>query len=139
MSWRQEVRFRSGFPDDSVDSDEVELKAGRNIAEALKAALQPLGYRVSDPIGAGENGWELDIWSARKRFWLQISVLPPDRCYLMMRNMASWMSPGWDLYRTFQADLNRILQADSRVTKVGWLKDGGLDRGSKGAAGPFDP
>jgi len=114
------------------------VNAGRNVSEALKAALEPLGYLVSEPIGAGLLGWELDIWRERKRFWLSISVIPPDRGYLTMRNMASWLQPGWDLCRSFQRDLQGILQADDRFAKVGWFPDGGIDRRMKAAAGPFD-
>jgi hypothetical protein len=139
VSWRQEIKFRSGFPDDAVDGDDIELQAGRNIADALKAALEKLDYRVSEAIDAGDHGWELDIWRERKRFWLQISALPPDECYLMTRNMAFWLWPGWDVYRSYLADLQRILQADSRVREIGWFPDGGLSRDMEPAEGPFDP
>lgn len=138
MTWRQEVRFKSGFPDDAPDTDDDDLQAGRNVAEALKAALEPLGYRVSEPIGAGHLGWELEIWRERKRFWLGISVIPRADGYMTMRNMTFWLWPGWDLYRAFQRDLQGILQADERFGKVRWYPDGGIAGRKKAAAGPFD-
>lgn len=47
------AEFRSGFPDDIVEQDDDIVQwPGRNIADALKAALEQSNYRVSDPIHA---------------------------------------------------------------------------------------
>jgi hypothetical protein len=137
---RPEIRFRSGFPNDysAGGGDIPDVQAGCNIAEALKAALEQLKYRVSGPVNGGDNGWELDIWRDRKRLWLQISVLDVDECYLMAENMTSWLWPDLKLFREFLLDLQRILQADSRFSRVEWLPRGGIDRGASPAAGPFD-
>ena len=103
MTLRQNVQFCSGFPDDG-DYD-LDVQPGRNIAEALKAALSQRDYRVSEPINGGDHGWELDVWSGRKRIWLQISVLAADECYLMTENMTFWMWPDRALFRAFLRDL----------------------------------
>lgn len=137
---RPEVRFRSGFPNDYAagGGDIPDVQAGHNIAEALKVALESLDYRVDGPINGGDNGWELDIWHGRKRLWLQVSVLDPDECYLMAENMTSWLWRDAKLFRAFLLDLNRVLQADTRFSHVGWLPPGGIDRGAPPAAAPFD-
>ena len=53
MTLRPDVQFRSGFPDDTLEDDHgAVVWPGRNIMETLKAALEPLGYKVSEPICA---------------------------------------------------------------------------------------
>jgi hypothetical protein len=139
VTLRSEIQFHSGFPDDTVEDDhEIVQWPGRNIAEALKAALEQVGYRVSEPIHAHEHGWELDIWSGRKRRWLQISVIDADECYLMAENMAFWLWPDVPLFRTFLSDLQRILDADARFSRVGWFPKGGSARDMAPATGPFE-
>lgn len=136
MILRPNVQFRSGFPDDG-DHD-LDVQAGRNIAEALRTRLAQLGYRVSEPINGGDNGWELDIWRGRKRLWLQISVLCADECYLMTENMTFWLWPDMKLFRMFLMDLQRILAEDTRFCVTGWFPRGVLDSGMELADGPFD-
>ena len=138
MILRPDIRFSSGFPNDSVDGDAdiPDVQSGRNIAEALKAALQRRDYRVSDPINGGDHGWELDIWRGRKRFWLQISVLAADECYLLTKLCTLW--PDQRLFQAFLSDLQMILEADSRFSQLGWFQSGGIYRRMAPAAGPFD-
>jgi hypothetical protein len=140
VTLRPEIEFSSAFPDDSVFVDEVGYVQwpGRNIAEALKIALEARGYRVSEPIHAHEQGWELDIWRGRKRLWLQISVLEAALNYLMAENMTSWLWPDLKLFRAFLSDLQAILEADNRFSRIGWFPKGGIDRRLTPATGPFD-
>lgn len=138
MTLRPNIQFDSGFPDDTVDDDQIIQWPGRNIAEALKAALERVGYRVSEPIHAHEHGWELDVWRGRKRLWLQISVIDADECYLMTENMTFWLWPDWKVFRVFLSDLQRILEADSRFGRVGWFQKGGSSRRMTPAGGPFE-
>ena len=139
MTLRPVLEFRSGFPNDTVEDDHDMVQwPGRNIADILKAALEQLSYRVSDPIHAHEHGWELDIWRGRKRLSLQISVLDADECYLDARNMTFWLWPDWKLFRVFLSDLQRIVAADDRFTPIGWFPIGGPTRGMVPGAGPFD-
>lgn len=139
MTLRPVVEFRSGFPDDTVeDDDEIVQWPGRNIAEFLKAALESLGYRVSEPIHAHEHGWELDIWRGRKRLWLQVSVLDAEECYLTAENKTSWFWPDVKLFRAFLSDLQHTIEADSRFSPIGWYPKGGPTHGMAPAAGPFD-
>jgi hypothetical protein len=134
VTLRQDVQFR-GFPDDAgEDDDGNEIWSGRNIAEALKAALEQLGYRVSEPISAEHAGWELDIWRGRKALWLRINVVDTDECYLMTGSSSSWLWPEKKLLHTFLADVHRILEDDSRFRAVGWLPKGG----SAGAMTPWN-
>ncbi|HEY0650067.1 hypothetical protein [Phenylobacterium sp.] len=140
MTWRTEIRFRSAFPDDAAyEGDVVDVQPGNNIAETLKAALEELDYRVSDPIDGGDHGWELDIWQGRQRIWLQISVLDAEECYLITNFKTFWLWSKWDVFRTFLRDLQRILEADSRFRRIGWFQSGGSAGARKPAAGPFDP
>jgi len=140
VTYRSDVQFRSGFPDDAVydTGDGCDVQAGRNIAEALKAALEQVDYRVSDPIDGGDHGWELDVWRGRKRLWIQISVLDAGECYLVTDNKTFWLLPDFKVYRAFLLDLQRILEADGRFSVVGWFSSGGIARGSAPAVGPFD-
>ena len=139
MTLRPDVQFRSGFPDDAVGDDHgIVVWPGRNITEALKAALEPLGYRVSEPICAEHAGWELDIWRGRKGLWLRINVVDVDECYLMTKSSSSWLWPEMTLFRTFLSDLQGILLADGRFSRVAWFAEGGIDRRDAPAAGPFD-
>lgn len=140
MSVRSEVRFSSRFPVDYVAGQDggPDVAAGRNIASALKTALESCGYRVSDPMSGGDNGWELDIWRGGKRLWLQVSVLDAEECYIMAQNMTFFLWPDAKLFREFLSDLHRVLQADARFSRIGWLARGGIDRGDAPAAAPFD-
>lgn len=74
MTLRQNVQFRSGFPDDA-DYD-LDVQPGRNIADALKAALSRRGYRVSEPINGGDHGWELDVWRGASASGSRSACLP---------------------------------------------------------------
>lgn len=124
MKVRANVHFQSRFPDDSVEDDEeLVVWPGRNISEVLKAALERLGYRVSEPIHAPEQGWELDIWQGRRRLWLQVSVLDASECYLSAENMTFWLWRDRGL-RTFLADLEGILKDDDRFVVDGWFSRG---------------
>ena len=138
MTLRPDVQFRSGFPDDTIeDDDDTVVWPGRNIMEALKAALEPLGYRVSEPISAEHAGWELDIWRQRKGLSLRVNVIDAEECYLMAKSSSSWLSPENKLLRTFLTDLQRILEEDSRFKIIGWFPRGG----SAGTpwTSPFEP
>ncbi len=136
MTLRSEITFSSDFPDDAIYDDDqcVEVQPGRNIAEALKAALEPLDYRVSEPIDGGDHGWELDIWRGRKRLWLQISLI--DDCIIIAKPVGLW--PDMKLFRAFLSDLQRILEADSRVNRIGWYPKGGIAGDAAPATRPFD-
>ncbi len=135
MTVRQNVRFRSGFPDDG--DDDVDVQPGRNIAEALKTALEQRFYRVSEPINGGDHGWELDVWRGRKRLWIQISVLAADECYLLTENMTFWMWPDVELFREFLTDLQSILAENSRLWVTGWFSKGTSVSAMELADAPF--
>lgn len=137
MTLRQNVQFCSGFPDDG-DYD-LDVQPGRNIAQALKAALSQRGYRVSEPINGGDHGWELDVWRGRKRLWLEISVLAADECYLTTENMTFWMWPDMDLFRAFLRDLQSVLAEDSRFRVTGWSSKGASVSAAELADGPITP
>jgi hypothetical protein len=136
---RPEVEFSSGFPDDSIEDEHDFVQwPGRNIAEALKSALERRGYRVSEPIHAREHGWELDIWCGRKRLWLQISVIETELNYLIAEDMTFFLWRDAKLFRAFLADLHAVLGADPRFNQVRWFSKGGRDRDEAPAVGPFD-
>ncbi|MBL8553967.1 MAG: hypothetical protein JNL41_06785 [Phenylobacterium sp.] len=140
MTMRPEIRFSSAFPDDSVeDEGDFVQWPGRNVADALKHALEEKGYRVSDPVDAQHVGWELDIWRGRKRLWLQISLGDTDENYLIAQNMTFFLWPDAELFRSFLSDLQGILEADDRFSRIRWFPKGGRDRDVAGASGPFDP
>jgi hypothetical protein len=134
--FRPDVQFSSGFPYDG-DHD-VDVQPGRNIAETLRTALAQLGYHVSEPIDAGDHGWELDIWRGRKRLWLQISVLDADECYLMTENMTFWLWLDIRLFRVFLTDLQRVLLEDDRFHVIGWFSKNGSAHDMQPADAPFD-
>jgi hypothetical protein len=137
VTLRPEIEFSSTFPDDTIE-DEVDIVQwpGRNIAEALKGALEPRGYQVSDPVHAHEHGWELDISKGRKRLWVQISVLSNEVNYLVAKSMS--LLP-WDggLFRSFLEELQAVLEADDRFVRVRWFPKGGIAGNAAPAAGPF--
>lgn len=139
MTIRPNVELRADFPDDCVEDDHDILQfPGANIAEALKVALSEIGYSVSEPIYAGEHGWELDVVRARRRFWIQITRLEDDECLLMTRNMGSWLRPDLPAYRTFLTDLQRILEGDRRFSRIGWLPKDWSRNNAPASAGPFE-
>ena len=139
MTFYPVVEFRSGFPDDTIeDGDDIVQWPGRNISEVLKAALERLNYRVSEPIHAHEHGWELDVWWGNKRLWLQISVLDADECYLTAENKTFWLWPDAKVFRAFLADLQRTLAADDKFSITGWFPSGGQAPGVAPATSPFD-
>ena len=139
MIVRPEIQFSSAFPDDSIeDGGDFVQWPGRNVAEALKTALEERGYLVSEPVNAQHVGWELDIWRGRKRLWLQISVLEPELNYLMAKNMSFFLWPDVKLFHTFLADLRDILEADHRFSQVCWFPSGGIDANAEPASRPFD-
>ena len=140
MTLRPDVQFRSGFPDDTVGDDNgVVVWPGRNITEALKAAFERLGYRVSEPICAEHAGWELDIWRRRKTLWLRVNVVDAGECYLMTESSSSWLWPEEKLVRMFLADLQRILEEDIRFNVIGWLPKGGSAQAVMPWRTPFEP
>lgn len=139
MTLRPDVQFRSGFPDDTVeDDDDIVEWPGRNIAEALKSALERLGYRVSEPICMEHAGWELDILHQRKSFNVRISVIDADECYLMADNTKAWFWPDVKGFRMFLADLQRIVDEDIRFGVIGWFPRGGSSGATEPADAPFD-
>ena len=69
-------------------------------------------------IHAHEHGCELDIWHGRKRLWLQISLGDADVNYLMAENMTFFLWRDVKLFRAFLADLQDVLQADHRFSRI---------------------
>lgn len=136
---RPEIQFSHTFPDDAieVEGDFVQWP-GRNVAETLKVALEKKGYRVSDPVQADHQGWELDIWRGRKRLWLQVSLGDVDVNYLIAKNMTFFLWSDVKLFRAFLADLHDVLEADHRFSRLRWFPKGGIDADAAPAAGPFD-
>jgi hypothetical protein len=108
---------------------------GRNIAEALKAALERLGYGVSEPMSAEHAGWELDISRQRKRLWIQFNVISADLCYLI----ASRSNCPWPDMKIFLTELQEILENDTRFDVVGWLPEGDPDWPTAPWRTPFEP
>ncbi len=139
MTLRPEIQFSHTFPDDAIeDEDDFVQWPGRNVAEALKGALQAKGYRVSEPVDAQHVGWDLDIWQGRKRLGLQISLGDADVNYLIARNMTFFLWPDVKLFRAFLADLQDILGADHRFGRIRWFPKGGISADVAPAAVPFD-
>ena len=138
MTIRPHLKMHADFPDDCVEDDEdIILFPGRNIAEALRDALGARGYRVSEPMHAGEHGWELEAYQDRLRRWIQITQLG-DECIVMTRNMASWLRPDLPAFRRFLSDLQAVLEADPRFSRIGWLTKDFSYTDAPPAAGPFD-
>lgn len=139
MTLRPEIQFSHTFPDDSIeDEDDFVQWPGRNVAEALKVALQAKGYRVSEPVDAQHVGWELDVWHGRKRLGLQISLGDAELNYLIAKNMTFFLWPDVKLFRAFLADLQNVLQADHRFSRIRWFREGGIRADTASATGPFD-
>ena len=86
MIIRPEAEFQTELPYDAIE-DETDIMefAGRGVTEAISALLTSLGHRVSEPIHAGEHGWELDVWVRGRRFWLQITRMEGADCNLIAR------------------------------------------------------
>lgn len=95
------------------------------------------GYRGSDLIDAGDHGWELDIWSGRQRMSLQVSVIDADENYLIAQPFG--LLPNKKIFRKLLQDLQGILEADGRFSRIGRFPIGGSARNIAPAAGPFDP
>lgn len=140
MTIRPNIELRADFPDDRIEDDnDIVQFPGRNITEALRDALQALGYQVSDPIHAHEHGWELDVHRGRKRLWMQITSMGDDgECLIMTKNMTSWLRPDFDVYRVFLTDLQQVLEADARFSQIAWLTKEFWREGSTPARGPFE-
>jgi hypothetical protein len=137
---RPEIEFSSAFPDDSIeDAYDFVQWPGRNVAETIKVELEARGYRVSEPVHMHEKGWELEIWRGRGRFWLRITMADAETNYLIAQNMAFFLWPDVKLFRTFLADLQDVMEADVRFSRIRWFPKGGLDRGAAPATAPFDP
>ena len=89
-------------------------------------------------IHAHEHGCELNIWHGRKRLWLQISLGDADVNYLMAENMTFFLWRDVKLFRAFLADLQDVLQADHRFSRIRWFRKGGIGADTASATGPFD-
>lgn len=124
MIIRPEAEFQTELPYDAIEdeTDIVEF-AGRGVTEAISALLTSLGHRVSEPIHAGEHGWELDVWVRGRRFWLQITRMEGADCNLIAKDMT------WQLWRTrpsfqeFLTQLDAALRGDGRFDRIAWFKD----------------
>ena len=77
MSLRPNVWFAADFPDDTVyDEDGNELQfAGPAVARAVADLLRARGYRVDEPENEMENGWSLDAYRQKQRFWMQVTLI----------------------------------------------------------------
>lgn len=140
MTIRPNIELRADFPYDGIEDEHDFVQwPGRNITEALRDALQALGYQVSDPIHAHEHGWELDLHRGRKRLWMQItSAGDHGECMIMTKHRASWFRPDADVYRVFLTDLQQVLEADARFSQMAWLKKEYWRDGHMPARGPFE-
>jgi hypothetical protein len=137
VTLRTDVLFRSGFPDDTVEEDDdIVAWPGRNIMEALKAALELLGYDVSEPVSLEHAGWELDISRERKALWLRVNVAGAEESYLMAGSSTSWFSSDKKPLLMLLADLQRVLEADARFGGAGWFPRDRFD--VTPASGPFE-
>ena len=121
MRLRPEAEFRPDFPYDR-GGDETDVLAGRGMTEAIGAMLRSLGYDVSEPMHAGEHGWELEVRKGR-RFWLQISWFEKEVCRLTAFDV-TWKfwrrRPG---FKEFLTQLDDALRQDGRFHQIGWFKD----------------
>jgi hypothetical protein len=137
---RPNIELRADFPDDGIEDEHDFVQwPGRNITEALRDALQALGYQVSDPIAANEHGWELDVQRGRKRMWMQVTSAGENgECIIMTEHRASWFRPNADVYRVFLTDLQQVLEADPRFSQMAWLKKEYWRDDHRPAAGPFE-
>jgi hypothetical protein len=137
---RPNIQMYADFPDDMIEDDhDIVQFAGRNIAEALREAFGERGYRVSEPIEAGEHGWELDVYKGKRRFWVQITSMSEDgEVLLMTQNMASWFRPDLPTFRLFLSDLEGVLEEDPRFNRIGWLTKDWWRTDAPPSGGPFD-
>lgn len=134
---RPDATFGTTLPDDQVDEeDDVAIWAGRNICEAIRAALSPKGYVVSEPVHAHEHGWELDVSRGKIRYWIQITRLADEECILLTR-FRTWRlrgdRPG---YRELVLDLAEFLGGDARFNNVRWYNRDGIHKREPSSSSP---
>lgn len=124
VSLRPEAEFRTLLPDDLIeDEEDIVAFAGRNVVEAIGVMLSALGYEVSEPIYAGEHGWELDVCAKGRRFWLQVSRMDGPNCRLSALDMTWRFWRRHPSFGTFLTQLDAELRRDGRFEQIGWLRD----------------
>ena len=124
MSLRPNVWFAADFPDDTVyDEDGNELQfAGQAVARAVADLLRARGYRVDEPENEMENGWSLDAYRQKQRFWMQVTLI--DDYILQTKDMTWRLWPNTAAFEAFLLDLEASLKSDARFSNLRWwVKD----------------
>lgn len=117
------VEFLAGLPDDALyDDDGYELQfAGRNVAEAIAAALTAGGYVVSEPENCQELGWELEARRGGCRFWMRVTKIA--EFVVATQDMTFRLWPKRPSYIEFRRELHSALASDPRFTEIRWFDD----------------
>lgn len=117
------VESLAGLPDDALyDDDGYELQfAGRNVAEAIAAALTAGGYVVSEPENCQELGWELEARRGGCRFWMRVTKIA--EFVVATQDMTFRLWPKRPSYIEFRRELHSALASDPRFTEIRWFDD----------------
>ncbi len=127
MRVNQCASFQADFPDDAIENDEgfVEF-GGHGVAGAIGEFLTRLGCKVSEPINAGEHGWELDVEIDRRHLWCQVTDVV-DYMILVFEDQSA-IDKVLKRYDAVYIDtikkLNLALNADERFHDVKWHAEG---------------
>lgn len=141
MKIRPWATFTSNLPDDHIEEGpRITQFGGKSVASAIGDILRDLGYKVSEPAYADENGWEVYVLAGerRRRLWCQVTFMADH--YLLFFGQNSWIA---DLFGTrhpvYVDALSRLAAAladDPRFQKVRWYGD--IHTRGPGSPGPVE-
>jgi hypothetical protein len=115
------AQFRADFPSDVVEDDGGIVQfGGKNVAEAIAQILSRLGCRVSDPMDAGEHGWELDIKCEKIPLWAQVTDLNPIYYFILEDNSRLFGKSNHPSYLRLIKILHKELELDLRFHNISW-------------------
>jgi hypothetical protein len=131
------VKFRADFPSDMIEEDgQIVQFGGRNVTLALAQILRTLGCKVSDPIYAGDHGWELDVYCEKIHLWAQISDLYPIY-YIMLEDNFRFIGKSNPLcYLDLLKSLNEEFNRDHRFHDITWFDSEDFDVDGVGSDTP---
>jgi hypothetical protein len=112
--------FHTTIPSDMVEDDEdIVTFGGRNLVVAIGKMLEKRGYRVSEPIYAGDHGWEANVFIDDARLWFQVTELGDPERYLIAEHMRQGYS--FDRYKDYLRGLDADLRRDPRFYRFLWF------------------
>jgi hypothetical protein len=143
MKIRPWARCVSDLPSDHVEDEfQIVQLGGKGVASTIGEILRDLGYKVSEPVSANDNGWEIYVLAAkpRRRLWCQVTFM--DDHYLLFFGQNSWIAEFFGKCHPAYVDaLSRLAAAladDARFREIRWFTSDELYTEATGASCPVE-